>query len=206
MWIHQPSTPHIILPSKSLVPGSEVAIEEVAEHFESLQEGLEVGGRLLVFDAKVDCLLQSLRDKNCFATGSVLSLTCAELSQMTARIRWKLSSVRLSFRSTWQEGCLIDLLFNQRLKNCNWTHLTKRLSSFLSRFSMRTSHDISSYFSHTLTSYLLITLPGSHPRSWGGCSCPEQRMSSDLSSSARSPGNRISLKYITWHKHQFLMM
>ena len=109
-------------------------------------------------------------------------------------------------RRVYNIQCILDLLFNQRLKNCNWTHLTKRLSSFLSRFSMRTSHDISSYFSHTLTSYLLITLPGSHPRSWGGCSCPEQRMSSDLSSSARSPGNRISLKYITWHKHQFLMM
>ena len=64
MWIHQPSTPHIILPSKSLVPGSEVAIEEVTEHFESLQEGLEVGGWLLVLDAKVDSLLQSLRNKD----------------------------------------------------------------------------------------------------------------------------------------------
>ena len=121
---------YIFLPGESLVPGSEVAIEEVTEHFEGLQEGLEVGRRLLVLDAKVDCLLQSLRDKNCFATRSVLSLTCAELSQMTARIRWKLSSVRLSFRSTWQEGCLLDLLFNQRLKNCNRTDHTKRLLSF----------------------------------------------------------------------------
>ena len=56
--------PFIILPRKSLVPGSEVAIEEVAEHFEGLQEGFEVGGWLLVLDAKVDGLLQSLRNKD----------------------------------------------------------------------------------------------------------------------------------------------
>ena len=103
MWTHQPSTPHIILPSKSLVPGSEVAIEEVTEHFESLQEGLEVGGWLLVLDAKVDGLLQSLKIndmKTVLPLDLFLMLTCAELSQMTARIRWKLSSVRLSFKST----------------------------------------------------------------------------------------------------------
>ena len=149
-----------------------------------------------------------------------LPLTCAELSQMTARIRWKLSSVRLSFRSTWQDGCILDLLFNQRLKNCKRAHQTKRLSSFLSRLSMRTPHDISSYFpqahisnsgslitlpgnhqvlsSHLITlgrsstTSALITLPGSHPRSWGGCSCPEQRRSSDLSSSAKSPDKWMS--------------
>ena len=95
---------YIFLPGESLVPGSEVAIEEVTEHFEGLQEGFEVGGRLLVLDAKVDGLLQSLRNReheNCFLPLDLfLMLTCAELSQMTARIRWKLSSVRLSFRST----------------------------------------------------------------------------------------------------------
>ena len=63
--------PFIILPRESLVPGSEVAIKEVTEHFEGLQEGFEVGGRLLVLNTKVDCLLQSLRNKNCFATRSV---------------------------------------------------------------------------------------------------------------------------------------
>ena len=97
------SHPYIFLPGESLIPGREVAIEEVTEHFEGLQEGLEVGRRLLVLDTKVDGLLQSLRNKDMktvLPLDLFLILTCAELSQMTARIRWKLSSVRLSFRST----------------------------------------------------------------------------------------------------------
>ena len=95
------SHPYIFLPGESLIPGREVSIEEVTEHFEGLQEGLEVGRRLLVLDTKVDGLLQSLRNmKTVLPLDLFLILTCAELSQMTARIRWKLSSVRLSFRST----------------------------------------------------------------------------------------------------------
>ena len=51
----------ICLPGKSFIPWCEVPIEEVAEDFEGFQEGFEVGRRLLVIDAQVDCLLQGLQ-------------------------------------------------------------------------------------------------------------------------------------------------
>ena len=49
------------LPGKSFIPWCEVPIEEVTEDFEGFQEGFEVGRRLLVLDAQVDCLLQGLQ-------------------------------------------------------------------------------------------------------------------------------------------------
>ena len=51
----------ICLPGKRFIPWCEVPIEEVAEDFEGFQEGFEVGRRLLVLDAQVDCLLQGLQ-------------------------------------------------------------------------------------------------------------------------------------------------
>ena len=51
----------ICLPGKCFIPWREVPIEEVTEDFEGFQEGFEVGRRLLVLDAQVDCLLQGLQ-------------------------------------------------------------------------------------------------------------------------------------------------
>ena len=78
------SHPYIFLPGEGLIPGSEVAIEEVTEHFESLQEGFEVGGRLLVLDTKVDGLLQSLKIKD-MKTVLPLDLFCPSPVQSSPR-------------------------------------------------------------------------------------------------------------------------
>ena len=51
----------MFLPGKSFIPWCEVPIEEVTEDFEGFQEGFEVGRRLLVLDAQVDCLLEGLK-------------------------------------------------------------------------------------------------------------------------------------------------